>query len=234
MAKEVKIKEIEIKEDVTTKNTDIPTLKERYELLIKARNFHYENFNKWMTYFYVMISALVLGLCNILSKQNVDIFNEQRNIVLVISFLGFIVSLAWHWSNKGYYYWNINFITLVNHYEKNLLKFDENERIYFVFANKEQQNNYTNPLKGANISTSKISIFLSYLITLFWGSLLTLIFLEKGFKYEWLYYLCTVLFPIILVFLLSSIIAKKYLFSYHNHFPDLKLEFPEWNKKDSI
>lgn len=70
-------------------------LKWKYELIIKARNFHYENFNKWMTYFYVMISALVLGLCNILSKQDVDIFDKQRNIVLVISFLGFIVSLAW-------------------------------------------------------------------------------------------------------------------------------------------
>ena len=147
--------------------TDCFDLKSRYELIIKARNFHYENFNKWMTYFYLMISALVLGLCNILSKQDVDIFDKQRNIVLVISFLGFIVSLAWHWSNKGYYYWNINFISLVNHYEKNLLKFNENERIYFVFANKEKQNNYTNPLSGANISTSKISILLSYIITLF-------------------------------------------------------------------
>ena len=209
-------------------------LKWKYELIIKARNFHYENFNKWMTYFYIMISALVLGLCNILSKQDADIFNKQRNIVLVISFLGFIVGLAWHWSNKGYYYWNINFITLVNHYEKNLLKFNENERVYFVFANKEQQNDYTNPLKGANISTSKISILLSYIITMFWGSLLSFIFLENGFKYNWLYYLCTVLFPIILIFLLSSIIAKNYLFSYHNHFPDLKLEFPEWNKNDSL
>lgn len=55
---------------------------------------------------------------------------NKKNIVLVISFFGFIVGLAWYWSNKGYYYWNINFITLVNHYEKNLLKFKENERVY--------------------------------------------------------------------------------------------------------
>ena len=49
--------------------TDCFDLKSRYELIIKARNFHYENFNKWMTYFYLMISALVLGLCNILSAR---------------------------------------------------------------------------------------------------------------------------------------------------------------------
>ncbi len=213
--------------------TDCFDLKSRYELIIKARNFHYENFNKWMTYFYLMISALVLGLCNILSKQDVDIFDKQRNIVLVISFLGFIVSLAWHWSNKGYYYWNINFISLVNHYEKNLLKFNENERIYFVFANKEKQNNYTNPLSGANISTSKISILLSYIITLFWSSLITFILLKDGIEYDWLYYLCTIIFPIVLIYLLSYIVAKKYLFSYHDHFPDLNLDFPVWTKKDN-
>ena len=213
--------------------TDCFDLKSRYELIIKARNFHYENFNKWMTYFYLIISALVLGLCNILSKQNVDIFDKQRNIVLVISFLGFIVSLAWHWSNKGYYYWNINFITLVNHYEKNLLKFNENERIYFVFANKEKQNNYANPLSGANISTSKISILLSYIITLFWSSLITFILLKDGIEYDWLYYLWTLIFPIVLIYLLSYIVAKKYLFSYHDHFPDLNLDFPVWTKKDN-
>ena len=213
--------------------TDCFDLKSRYELIIKARNFHYENFNKWMTYFYLIISALVLGLCNILSKQNVDIFDKQRNIVLVISFLGFIVSLAWHWSNKGYYYWNINFISLVNHYEKNLLKFNENERIYFVFANKEKQNNYTNPLSGANISTSKISILLSYIITLFWSSLITFILLKDGIEYDWLYYLWTLIFPIVLIYLLSYIVAKKYLFSYHDHFPDLNLDFPVWTKKDN-
>lgn len=104
------------------------------------------------------------------------------------------------------------------------------EYIYFVFANKEQQNNYTNPLKGANISTSKISILLSCLITLFWGVLIMFILLRDGFIYNWLYYFCTFLFPIIFVYLLSSILASKYLFSYHNHFPDLKIDFPTWSE----
>ena len=134
---------------------------------------------------------------------------------------------------NSFNYWNINFITLVNHYEKNLLKFNENERIYFVFANKEKQNNYANPLSGANISTSKISILLSYIITLFWSSLITFILLKDGIEYDWLYYLCTIIFPIVLIYLLSYIVAKKYLFSYHDHFPDLNLDFPVWTKKDN-
>ena len=208
------------------------TLKDRYEILIKARNFHYENFNKWMTYFYVMIAALVVGLCNILAKSNDNshILTDKSYILTIISSLGFIISIAWYWANKGYYYWNINFITLVNHYESNLLKLKEKERIYFVFANKEKQNDYTSPVSGANISTSKISILLAFIITCFWGFLLMLVILKEAFNYFWLYYLVCLLFPACLIHILSKYFAQKYLLSNHIHFPDLKLDFPEWNK----
>ena len=30
----------------------------QYQRLIDARNFHYENFNKWSLYFYAIIAAL--------------------------------------------------------------------------------------------------------------------------------------------------------------------------------
>lgn len=62
-----------------------------YEQLIKARNFHYENFNKWMTYFYVMIGALFLGVCYIVSKS-VDYLQDYQNEILAITSVGFIVS----------------------------------------------------------------------------------------------------------------------------------------------
>lgn len=208
-------------------------LKWKYQLVIKARNFHYENFNKWMTYFYLMISALVIGLCNILSKTDSDIFNKQKDIVLFLSFLGFIVSLAWHWSNKGYYYWNINFITLVNHYEKNLLKFKEDERVYFMFANKSEQNDYSSPISGANISTSKISILLSYVVTLFWGSLFTAVIFHDIFycgEFGLIISLFCSPLLIYLVIYLLSLLSEKYLSSYHKHFPDLELNFPDWKK----
>lgn len=208
-------------------------LKWKYELLIKARNFHYENFNKWMTYFYLMISALVIGLCNILSKADTDIFNEQKKIVLILSFLGFIISLAWHWSNKGYYYWNINFITLVNHYEKNLLKFAENERVYLVFANKKEQNHIFSPIAGANFSTSKISILLSYIITLFWGSIICFILFNNILLYDKVGFLIRSIYPslfTILIINFFAFIAQKFLFSKNQHFPDLGVKFPIWKK----
>lgn len=213
--------ELENKENQPEKPKELISLKERYEILIRARNFHYENFNKWMAYFYVMIASIILGFSYIVSKnENYNI--EYKDELILLGIAGFTVSLFWYWANKGYYYWNINFITLVNHYEKNLLKFKEYERIYFVFANKGIQNNYYNPLSGANISTSKISIFLSYLFTLAFGSYTMTRLLLNCICEEWLIIISIIL--TISVVALSSYYAKNKLNSYHDHFPDLEID----------
>ena len=206
-------------------NIQIPTLKDRYELLIKARNFHYENYNKWMTYFYVIIGAIFLGLFNIVSK-NERYLDCYKNEITLICALGFIVSLCWYLANKGYYYWNINFINLVNHYEKNIFKFEENERVYFTFANKNVQNNYLSPIHGANISTSKISIFLSYIFTFCWGYSVFYILLFNYFLSYWICIICCLISFFTIVVL--SILAGKYLKSNHTAFPDLKIKFLDW------
>ena len=93
---------------------------EKYKLLINARNFHYDNFNKWMTYYYVAIGALFVGYYTLLSGNKIDDFGEYSLMIL-----GLIISLFWYWSCKGYYFWNINFISLVNNYEKEILQLEE-------------------------------------------------------------------------------------------------------------
>jgi len=197
-------------------------LEKRYEILIRARNFHYENFNKWMSYFYVMIGSVILGFSYIISKSN-DYNNKYHYELIVLALLGFIISLFWHWANKGYYYWNINFITLVNHYEKNLLNFKESERIYFTFANKNIQNNYFDPISGANISTSKISILLSYIFSVFFATYGISQVLTDFISYKGLLILVSIVFSLFIILVLGSF-AKKFLSSYHNHFPDLKID----------
>ena len=195
-------------------------MKWRYETIIKARNFHYENFNKWMTYFYVMIGALFVGVSYLVSKGADSTYGNSLDFIL---FIGFVVSLFWHWANKGYYYWNINFITLVNHYEKNILKFKEEERIYFVFANKSKSD-YINPVGGANISTSKLSILLSFIITCFWGIAFLNIKLYSYVNNDKVLYLISTVCTLFAVFGLSEIVSKKLLSSYHKHFPDLQIK----------
>lgn len=226
----------EVNKEIIDEEKRYKELKWKYELLIKARNFHYENFNKWMTYFFLIISALIVGLCNILTKQNGSFIGTQKYVVLIICSLGFIVSLAWHWANKGYYYWNINFITLVNYYEKNLLKFAENERVYLVFANKKEQNHIFSPIAGANFSTSKISILLSYIITLFWGSIICFILFNNILQYDKVGFLIRSMYPslfTILIINFFAFIAQKFLFSKNQHFPDLEVKFPKWKKTNN-
>lgn len=204
------------------------SLKDKYEILIRARNFHYENFNKWMSYFYVIIGAIFVSFYFFIKKSD-NYLVDYRIELICISIAGFIVSLFWYWANKGYYYWNINFITLVNHYEKNLLKFKEDERIYFVFANKENQNNYINPLSGANISTSKISILLSFIITLFWITFALFLLFTKCITCIWLRIPISLIIGIVIILIFSEVIAKNFLYSYNYHFPDLNIKTTENN-----
>ena len=81
----------------------------QYERLIKARNFHYENFNKWSLYFYAIIAALFVGYYNV---------KDSVVLSMVIAVVGYVVSICCHLSGKGYYYWENNWIKLIMHYEK--------------------------------------------------------------------------------------------------------------------
>ena len=198
---------------------------EKYKILINARNFHYENFNKWMTYFYVAIGALFLGFCTITISDKLNADEAKRNTLeYTISILGYIVGLLWYWSCKGYYYWNINFITLVNYYEETILRFPVKERIYFVFANKEEQNKYYNPISGANISTSKVAILFAFIVTCTWGfipfyKILTL----TNYFGNWLIPI-SILSSVISVIIISCIIPNSFLKSKIVDFTDLKIK----------
>ena len=137
---------------------------DQYQLLINARNFHYDNFNKWMTFFYVAVGAIFVGYYSIIEKTELDF---EKIIILSI---GLLVSIFWHWSCKGYYYWITNFIQLIQLYEE---KMPPIKRVYFCMANKKSNNKYYNPVSGANISTSKITLLFSFIVTFSWSLLLT-------------------------------------------------------------
>lgn len=144
---------------------------EKYQLLVTARNFHYENFNKWLTYFYVANAAIFVGYIEIISTDPSKVQFDQDTTTFGILLFGTLAGLLLFWSSKGYYYWNINFIMMVNHYEKSVLEWEPEKRIYASMANKGIQNNYLSPLSGANYSTSKIAIFFAFCIAVAWGAL---------------------------------------------------------------
>ena len=138
----------------------------QYERLIAARNFHYENLNKWLTFFYVAIGAVFAGFCTLHTNR------PNLPLELVIIGVGYIISLAGYLSCKGYYYWETNWIMLVHRFEKKYLADEDPEmRVYSVMANKSANNCICDPTKGANISTTKVALVVTWLITMLWGAL---------------------------------------------------------------
>ncbi len=129
----------------------------RYNLIINARNFHYENFNKWMTYYYLAVAAIFVGF------YSIEASNNSSKLCLLI--LGFITSILWHLSCKGYYFW-------VKHWTSQLLKLEEsnNYAVYSVFSEsvKKRENNLLNPLQSANVSTSKVTLLFSFCVSIIW------------------------------------------------------------------
>lgn len=96
-------------------------------------------------------------------------------------------------------------------------------RIYSVFANKKVQNNYLSPIQGANISTSKVAILFSFMISIVWGTLLWEMIFEN---------LCdNLIFPFygniivagIFTLVLTSFIPNNFLHSKIDHLVDLEI-----------
>lgn len=156
------------------------TFEERqYQRLIDARNFHYENFNKWSLYFYAIIAALFAGYYS-LHGQNEPIDEIIKWSILI---LGYIVSMCCYLSGKGYYYWEINWIKLIMHYEKQVWPLKKEKSVYSIFANEKGLSNYWCIIKGANISSSKLSLVVSFAITYAWAAMITMKLLNECTKY---------------------------------------------------
>jgi hypothetical protein len=164
------------------KKSDEEKLYEAYKIAIQGRNFHYEQFNKWMSFFYVAIGAIFYAYFNTKIEGNVRTFLAMFG--LIVSFLGYL-------SCKGYYLYINNWISQIIRFE-NLI--EEKYRVYSPFSlgvygleracndhpsnvkeddityfkkltkdekkelRKRSLNNMLHPLKPSNVSTSKISL----------------------------------------------------------------------------
>lgn len=124
-----------------------------------------------MTYFYLAVAALFVGYHTLARAGN--------SIANVIPYLSYVVAMVFYWSAKGYYYWNIHWIRLVHHYEKHHFKWRADESVYHVFYNKNLNNKYWSPTAGANFSTSKLTVFFSFLIAFGWGYFIAYSLLDK-------------------------------------------------------
>lgn len=129
----------------------------QYDRLIRARNYHYDNLNKWLMTFYAIIGALFIAFYKL----------YPHGIAVLIAIIGYVISIGTLLSIKGYYYWETNWIMLIHHFEKvNYKKRDD--RVYSVFANFDTNNSLC-PTAGANISTTKVALAITTFIAMTWG-----------------------------------------------------------------
>lgn len=149
----------------------------QYQTIIQARNFHYEQFTRWSSYFYVIIGALFVGYYSIAASSDV--------LSWVILCLGYLISVANFLSVKGYIYWWQHWNLLLAAFEKRLVANNKdnatketeewlcNETAYSVFADVYKLDHPTNPLNGSKISTSKVALFVAGVIILGWSILIS-------------------------------------------------------------
>lgn len=178
----------------------------QYERLIAARDFHYGNLNKWLTFFYVAVGAVFAGYCTLSADS------PYSQMLVVILIVGYFISLAGYLSCKGYYYWEKNWIMLLQYYEETYLKDPESGkdeedkelmfryRVYSIFANVKDLDHPWRIAKGANVSTTKVALILTFFITSAFGALLlyeAMPFIEE----------CNVILSIVLSPLFTWIIA---------------------------
>lgn len=133
-----------------------------YELRIAARNYNYDNYNKWMNYFVLLIGAIFVAY------TSGQVEGETR---IILGILGYILSILWYLSNKGFYYWIKSYMSLVHNMEEAMFDLSPvkglTQGVYAIFDGKEKHNKCCF-LSSGNISSSKVAILMAYLVAVAW------------------------------------------------------------------
>ena len=143
---------------------NMPTVDEQYQRLIAARNFHYDNLNKWLMSFYAIIGALFVAFYKLYSEHPNDDF------VIVIALTGYVASVACYLSIKGYYYWEYKWIEKIHRFEKDVLHYDHDDmQVYSALVNHKKHDSPFNPIDGACVSTTQVALVITFIVICAWG-----------------------------------------------------------------
>ena len=132
----------------------------QYQRLIDARNYHYDNLNKWLMTFYVILGALFVAFYKM----------YPSNMAIIVAVLGYVVSVGALLSCKGYFYWEVDWIMLIHHFEKVNFK-KKDDRVYSVFGNVKTNNSFCCPITGASVSTTKVALAITTIVAVVWGTI---------------------------------------------------------------
>lgn len=157
-----------------------------YDKAVEARNFHYDNFTKWQTFFYVAVGSVLIAYCDVMTSDSCckDSCGSSVHAFLKIFLpaLGYMFSLIWLCSSKGYTYWWNAYMARLRRFEgENILEWtyddsgkpkEKNKNSSYAVYNGPRLNpceGIFNPFKGANFSTSRLSNALAFVSASSWG-----------------------------------------------------------------
>ena len=131
-------------------------------------------------YFTSLITGSFGGYALFASKI-LDIKDDlvRSYLLLLLTFLGFILSLAWYLSNRGSKYWQENWERHVDALEDEIIG-----PLYKTTLNFDKKN-ILSPIDSYPFSVSKINQILSFIITLIWSLLFIISCQHIQLSLEW-------------------------------------------------
>lgn len=156
-------------------------IEKQYKLAIDAREKLMDNYHKWMTFYYVANSAVLIAITTLFNKIAID------TAILMLSLFGLLISIFWNLSCKGYYYWSGSWINIIIELEKKVTGGKPEYGVFSVFSQKvvDKEHEGWKPVKPANISTPKLTLLFSFLAIMAWviySIILFTIINEKNFS----------------------------------------------------
>lgn len=139
----------------------------QYLRAIDARDKLNENYHRWMTFYYVALGSILYILIGLITSEKKHDFTLMKFwLCLLASF----ISIIWNLSCKGYYYWSNSWIQIVKQLESKIINENPEAKVYTDFIEPKRLSNlkYWIPTKPANISTPKLTLFVSLCSTVLW------------------------------------------------------------------
>jgi hypothetical protein len=149
----------------TSEETKTALLLSQYKFAIDARDKLNDNYHKWMTFYYVANAAILVSITTLYSKVA-----PSCGTACILALTGMLVCIFWNLSCKGYYYWSNSWIKLIIKFERQIANGDEDLMVYSVFDEETalHGDSLINPVKGANISTPKLTMVFSLCAIFLW------------------------------------------------------------------
>lgn len=131
-------------------------LEEAFKIALDTRKFEIELYWKRTGYFVLFIGAVFVGYYNISSSEY-----QKEWLLLLLSALGFLLSLLWYMANRGSKFWQEN-------WEAHIKELSTHLGVPIFGIIKRREHSIRNLMQEYPFSVSKVNQMVSLIITFTW------------------------------------------------------------------